>query len=120
MNDEKKHKFGEAFMLMQYKCRDCGHTETIWNSRDGVVPFGCPCPTCGTGDMHHIHWDCDCYAPGHFPHRGQGVWIDMPRSLVPVVVSGVLGVYGDAVPPGLAEALTENYGPGTPWLIRWP
>ena len=39
-----KHNHAEAFKLMIYACEnpDCLHQEKIWNSRDGVTPFGKP------------------------------------------------------------------------------
>ena len=42
----------EAFCLMKYACKTCHHSETIWNSRDGVTPFGCQCPSCGESMFH--------------------------------------------------------------------
>lgn len=69
------HQHGEAFMLMQYACKDCGHRETIWNSRDGVTPFGCSCPSCGK-TLLHTEWQRDVYAPNHKLNKGQGFWRD--------------------------------------------
>ncbi len=69
------HVYGEAFMLMWYRCQSCRHTERIWNSRDGVTPFGCGCPSCG-GVMQHMDWALDRYAPEHKLHRGQRFWRD--------------------------------------------
>lgn len=67
----------EAYCLMWYVCRgsDCGHVERIWNSRDGVTPFGTGCPSCG-GTLTHQHWHRDTYAPDHKLHRGQRFWRD--------------------------------------------
>lgn len=92
---EKKHTHGEAFKLMTYQCNGrhipgakhvpgsggmprtppCGHKEVYWNSRDGVTPFGKMCPSCG-GDLTHIDWRADRYAPDHKPFPGQGIWRD--------------------------------------------
>ena len=65
----------EAFALMWYGC-ECGHRERIWNSRDGVTPFGCGCPSCGRSTMRHIDWSRDQIAEDHSPHKGQRVWRD--------------------------------------------
>lgn len=62
-------------MLMWYSCRECGHRERIWNSRDGVTPFGCGCSSCG-GSMTHVEWDKDTYAPDHQLLRRQRFWRD--------------------------------------------
>lgn len=64
----------EAFCLMWYACK-CGHRERIWNSRDGVTPFGCLCPSC-SGTMNHVEWNSDVSAPSHKLTIGQGFWRD--------------------------------------------
>jgi hypothetical protein len=93
----------EAFALMWYAC-PCGHRERIWNSRDGVTPFGgIRCPSCGSttprpqtpGDesdlakalrklggqasppgMEHVFFGSDECRPDHKPHPGQRIWRD--------------------------------------------
>lgn len=69
------HLHGEAFMLMWYACNKCPHHERIWNSRDGVTPFGMDCPSCG-GVSSHVDWKRDEYAPNHKLHRHQRFWRD--------------------------------------------
>lgn len=64
----------EAFCLMWYACK-CGHRERIWNSRDGVTPFGCNCPSC-SGTMSHVEWHNDVMAPHHKLTSGQRFWRD--------------------------------------------
>ena len=59
---EGKYTHGEAFMLMVYKCKSCGKEELLWNSRDGVTPFGIDCLACGE-DSYHINWQQDERAP---------------------------------------------------------
>ena len=89
----QKHNHKEAFCLMTYACvgshvpavpgsrnfmdrtAGCGHRERFWNSRDGVTPFMMGCPSCG-GDLQHVDWHDDVYAPNHVPHWGQGIWRD--------------------------------------------
>jgi hypothetical protein len=68
----------EAFCLMWYACK-CGHRERIWNSRDGVTPFGMACPSCKEPTLQHVDWKLDEYAPNHAPAVGQRVWISMSR-----------------------------------------
>lgn len=71
---EKIH--GEAFALMWYAC-PCGHRERIWNSRDGVTPFGgIFCQSCGRPDMQHVDWREDNCQPDHKLHPGQRYWRD--------------------------------------------
>lgn len=74
MTKINNHK--EAFCLMWYACRKCQHRERIWNSRDGVTPFGCTCPSCGQPDMLHDHWHLDKPAPEHKLHPMQKFWRD--------------------------------------------
>lgn len=71
---ESKYRHGEAFALMWYAC-ECGHRERIWNSRDGVTPFGCTCPSCGK-IMRHPDFKLDEHAPDHQLRRGQSFWRD--------------------------------------------
>jgi hypothetical protein len=68
----------EAFCLMWYAC-ECGHRERIWNSRDGVTPFGLSCPSCNQPKLSHVDWRLDKCVPDHVPAAGQRVWISMTR-----------------------------------------
>lgn len=69
------YKHTEAFCLMTYACK-CGHHEQIWNSRDGVTPFGASCPSCEKGSMMHVDWALDRREPEHKLKRGQKFWRD--------------------------------------------
>ena len=71
------YKHVEAFALMLYVCRSCAHREVIWNSRDGVTPFGTACPSCGRPDLLHDAFGSDWCVPDHKPHFGQRVWVSM-------------------------------------------
>ena len=68
-----QHK--EAFCLMWYACKDCGARERIWNSRDGVTPFGTTCRSCGK-IANHVEWGRDEQAPNYKPISGQRFWRD--------------------------------------------
>jgi hypothetical protein len=76
-----KYNHAEAFKLMSYKCESCGCEEKIWNSRDGVTPFGVKCPKCQEGESRHINWNADLFSPDYVPERGQRVFVDMPESM---------------------------------------
>lgn len=67
-----EHK--EAFCLMWYACK-CGHRERIWNSRDGVTPFGTTCTSCGN-IMDHVDWKSDLASQNHKLTVGQRFWRD--------------------------------------------
>lgn len=72
------YRHGEAFCLMWYECRNkqCGHRERIWNSRDGVTPFGMQCPSCGDSTLNHAYFGSDVFAPDHKLRVGQRYWRD--------------------------------------------
>jgi hypothetical protein len=93
--EQKDCKNADAFMLYWYACVEgppyytkirgilkrmrsdpCGHRERIWNMRDGVVPFGTTCPSCG-GALHHVDWKLDEFAPNHKLLHFQKFWTAM-------------------------------------------
>jgi len=76
------HNHAEAFNLMWYKCLKCGHQERIWNSRDGVTPFGTGCPSCGRPDLCHAYMGSDQYSPDYKPHPGQRIWVTASKEQV--------------------------------------
>jgi hypothetical protein len=71
---------------MQYKCEHCGKVEVLWNSRDGVTPFGISCSLCVRGSMFHINWEEDKYEPKYIPIEGQRIFVDMPIEIKHVFV----------------------------------
>jgi hypothetical protein len=73
------HHHAEAFCLMWYACHECGHRERMWNSRDGVTPFGTACPSCQQPTLQHTDFHRDTYAPNHQPALGQRIWVAMTR-----------------------------------------
>lgn len=123
------HRNADAFMLMWYACtkrpdlkhgqltpiRDlgCGHRERIWNSRDGVVPFGASCPSCG-GLIQHVDWDMDVYFPRYEPHRGQHVWVDMDMAHATELAIRMqrMARARGFEPPDVAELAKSYYGDG--------
>lgn len=72
--DKQDHQFGERFCLMWYGCK-CGHRERIWNSRNGVTPFGLDCPSCG-GSLNHVDWKFDFRDPAYRLVNGQRYFAD--------------------------------------------
>lgn len=63
-------------MLMLYKCTKCGAEEKIWNSRDGITPFGISCRECGEFAQHE-HWEKDVFNPFYSPPDGSRVFVDL-------------------------------------------
>ena len=119
-----QHK--EAFALMWYGC-ECGHRERMWNSRDGVTPFGLTCPSCGQQNLRHINWQLDQPAPQHFPHKGQRVWRDgTPDEAVEIMAKRIatLRAAGRELDQDDADSLLasarsgeQEFQPGWPRLV---
>lgn len=123
-----KHQHKEAFCLMWYACK-CGHAERLWNSRDGVTPFGgIPCPSCG-GDLRHEDWHLDTYAPDHKPHEGQRYFRDGTAEEAVAIIERRIARYADTglpMPEEIAQRLlqaartqTGEWQTGWPTLDRW-
>ena len=72
----KKYMHKEAFCLMEYTCKTCGHMEKIWNSRDGVTPFGLTCPSCGDIELMHSNWGRDMCMPDYKLNKHQRFFRD--------------------------------------------
>jgi|GEM_PF-1550979 len=70
------HAHGEAFCLMAYASRDGSQREVLWNSRDGVTPFGLHAAD-KSGELFHVTWPLDVYAPAFIPPVGMRVFIDL-------------------------------------------
>lgn len=112
----RKHQHAEAFCLMWYKCRDCPHCERIWNSRDGVTPFGTPCPSCGGDSLYHTMRGM-LYAPQHKLTHGQKFWRTMTEKDVDSIRTK--GHYAELTEERWKEirlAFLEDVARGAPWL----
>lgn len=110
----KKHQHAEAFNLMTYACK-CGHREVIWNSRDGVTPFGLNCPSCGSATLRHVDWQCDVYAPYHKLHRGQRFWRDGTPDEAEAIMKRRIELMRSSHPcsPGMAARLIREAREGS-------
>ena len=75
-----KHIHKEAFCLMTYAADDGSETETLWNSRDGVTPFGIS--SVSGKSMHHVDWQEDKYCPDFVPPPGMRIFVDATLELV--------------------------------------
>lgn len=141
------HVQGEAFMVMEYRCNPptqrfgtierphCGHSEWIWNSRDGITPYVVGCRFC-PGEAHHVNWPRDRYVPDHVPMVGDRIFVDLnaeralqkrrafvdkwwDEPLLPMRDHPTLGPLGKAgAAMNLAQADVESFAPHTPDLIE--
>lgn len=114
----------EAFCLMWYRCDECGHKERIWNSRDGVTPFGCACPSCGGLTLYHTEFDKDVAVPDHKLHRGQKFWRDgTPEEAIRIVQKRLefSKSAGRDIPPEYEDQIIEAANDGLDeWAPGWP
>lgn len=114
---------GEAFCLMWYGC-ECGHRERIWNSRDGVTPFGLLCPSCGGTSLRHIEWRRDERAPNHKPAVGQRYFADGTPAEAETIIKRRIENFakaGHSVPPDVQESLLSDARHTTgEWMKGWP
>lgn len=103
------HKHREAFNLMWYACKNCGHRERYWNSRDGVTPFGTECPSCGRPDLIHDAWHLDQYAPDHKPHHGQRLWVAMTLKAAEAIAKRRIAAVGRVLSEAEVEQVVNNF-----------
>ena len=87
------YKHGEAYCHMQYRCSN-GHLMIIWNSRDGVTPFGMKCRECDA-DALHINWQQDQCDPLYQPRAGELIWVTMTMEDARVLASEMVEKYWD-------------------------
>ena len=76
MSKDKKYNHVEAFCLMKYQSKDGQITEMLWNSRDGVTPFGIRSKD-GTTELFHVEWQRDVCCPDHKPQKGDRIFVDL-------------------------------------------
>lgn len=126
------HVHREAFALMQYESAETpvpSVRRLVWNSRDGVTPFGFNDPTTGIG-LNHVRWSEDRYAPDHVPDADQLVFVtewpsmdtllDQARRMVERApqYAPPPGPDRDALIRQLAEGLMQDVGErGRPAII---
>lgn len=116
----KKHNHKEAFCLMSYSCTSCGHAESIWNSRDGVTPFGTRCPSCGEQNLVHINWQLDRYIPDYKLIKYQKFWRDGTKEEAIEVINKRIKNHPD-MPKEVQESLLQDASNLTgSWQKGWP
>lgn len=116
-----KHNHPEAFCLMTYQADDGSETETIWNSRDGVTPFGL---TLRSGKpARHINWQGDVYAPNHVPKPGDRIFVDLTEERARQNALRMVNLHPQYIPAGetaekMVDLVVANHQPGAPDLIE--
>lgn len=118
-----KYDHPEAFALMWYAC-NCGHRERIWNSRDGVTPFGgVSCISCG-GSLTHVDFKLDEPRPDHELRLGQLFWRDGTAGDAITIIKNRIRIWQERrkpMPEEIAEQLLEDARNQTgEWGRRWP
>lgn len=133
MTDTTRYVHKEAFCLMWYTC-PCGHRERIWNSRDGVTPFGgLRCPSCGEsglkGGLTHTDFHLDDCQPDHKMIDGQMFFRDGTTGDAITIIKRRIRIFaerGQSIPERVAERLLDaarnqrdEWRPGWPMLDRY-
>lgn len=62
---------------MRYEPKDGSEHEIVWNSRDGVTPFGIMLRS-GVEALH-VRWSEDWCEPGYVPELGERIFVDLNR-----------------------------------------
>lgn len=79
-NQTTGHQHAEAYCVMTYASDDQATTVRVWNSRDGVTPFGIGYPIDAlpgqATSLKHINWRQDVRDPHHTPQPGELVFVD--------------------------------------------
>lgn len=70
------YSHAEAYCLMKYSAKDGSEVEWIWNSRDGVTPFGV-LNRSRTVELFHVEWDLDRRVPHYRPQPGERIFVDL-------------------------------------------
>jgi hypothetical protein len=126
---------GEAFCLMLYRCRNCALIEVIWNSRDGVTPFGVPCrrEECNRTNMGspmlHVEWHLDQVMPDFTPWPGMRIFrdgsVEEARDIMRRRLESAKGTEYELPPEKWDEliehAVIDSFQPGWPKieLVPW-
>lgn len=121
----RSHQHIEAFCLMWYQCKTCGHLERIWNSRDGVTPFGIQCPSCSSQECTHVAFGSDQYEPQHTMNRYQKFWRDGTPDEAEAFMRRrfeMMREHGHEITPEREAALIAEAreGTGTEFRPGWP
>jgi hypothetical protein len=115
------HLFAERFCLMWYAC-SCGHRERVWNSRNGVTPFGLSCTSCDPGlrrSANHTDWHLDVPVEKHVLIHGQRFFRDgTPEEAVAIIERRARRSF---MPEDIKKCLIEDakYTRGE-WNVGWP
>lgn len=119
-----QYQHAEAFCLMWYAC-GCGHRERIWNSRDGVTPFGgVGCTSCARPQLRHVNWALDERAPDHRLTIGQRYFRDGTADDAVAIVEDQVAraaASGHPIPDDIADMLRAHARAQTgEWRAGWP
>lgn len=120
-----QYQHGEAFALMRYTCKECRHSEVIWNSRDGVTPFCFQCPSCGESTITHVDFWMDTCVPDWQLKPFQKFWRDgTPEEAEAIIRARIssMAAAGQPTSPERVEELLASFRRGEWHEFRpgWP
>ena len=106
-------QFGEGFKLMKYVSTEDGFVEWIWNSRDGVSPFGVSDMREGVDAfMQHADWGEDTMVPNFIPPVGSRVFMDHDQERAKAGLADRKALFerqGRAIPEAAEKAIIEEF-----------
>jgi len=125
------YTFGEAYMLMTYECRVCGGREILYNSRDGVTPFGINCRTAACNEvdklgspMLHVLWNVDKRLPNFTPPKGMRIFrdgtLEEARAIMARRIERCKGTEWECTPEYAAELLASITDAEGEFRRGWP
>lgn len=106
-----EYSHAEAFALMQYRDKETGEIELIWNSRDGVTPF--IVLSRAGNHSQHVNWRGDERKPDHVPEIGDRIFVDLTME---VAVEFQRKRFAGS--PEMAERLRDHYGEDDETIIQ--
>lgn len=99
----------EAFCLMRYASKDNAVVEYLWNSRDGVTPFGIKAKD-GQTDLLHVDWNRDECRPAHKLMPGDRFFRSMEKRDVSRILENRMRHVPADMPKAERAALEQRLG----------
>lgn len=98
--------YKEALCLMKYATKDGAEVEWIWNSRDGVTPFGVRSRS-GV-EMFHVQWQNDIRRPNYEPLPGERLFVDITPGYAELLATRNIDQYWDHDEYPMREAFADK------------
>lgn len=121
-------KHPEAYCLMKYASRDGLIVEWVWNSRDGVTPFGIQSRD-KTTELYHVNWEYDRRMKDYKPLPGERIFVDATVELMTPYLNdyiekfwehpdNAMKNYYPSKQAAFDTLMKEWAAPGTPYIME--